>query len=80
LLKLLSEDRFPEIWMPSSEQRDLRTLLRDRHQWVRMRTRSRVTEEMSGGLRHLNDEENGPSRVVEYKLIEDAYALVAWSE
>ena len=26
--------------MPSSEQRDLRTLLRDRDQWVRMRTRS----------------------------------------
>ena len=25
LLKLLSEDRFPEIWMFSSEQRDLRT-------------------------------------------------------
>ena len=43
LLKLLSEDRFPEIWMPSSEQRDLRTLLRDRHQWVRMRTRVQHT-------------------------------------
>ena len=39
LMKLLSEGRFPEIWMPSSEQRDLRTLLRDRDQWVRMRTR-----------------------------------------
>jgi hypothetical protein len=25
--------------MPSSELRDLRTLLRHRHQWVRMRTR-----------------------------------------
>jgi transposase len=43
LLKLLSEDRFPEIWMPSSEQRDLRTLLRDRHQWIRMRTRVQHT-------------------------------------
>src|ERR1700688_1343403 len=40
---LLSEDRFPEIWMPSSEQRDLRTLLRDRDQWVRMRTRLQHT-------------------------------------
>src|SRR6266704_6877150 len=30
--ELLIEDRFPEIWMPSSEERDLRTLLRDRHQ------------------------------------------------
>jgi transposase len=37
LLKLLSENRFPTIWMPSTEQRDLRTLLRHRHQWVRMR-------------------------------------------
>jgi transposase len=33
-LELLMKDRFPTIWMPSSEQRDLRTLLRDRHQWV----------------------------------------------
>ena len=28
LLTLLAENRFPTIWMPSSEQRDLRTLLR----------------------------------------------------
>ena len=39
LLKLLSENRFPTIWMPSTEQQDLRTLLRHRHQWVHMRTR-----------------------------------------
>jgi len=39
LLKLQVENRFPSIWMPSSELRDLRTLLRHRHQWVRMRTR-----------------------------------------
>src|SRR4029453_15558015 len=39
LLDLLTEDRFPSIWMPSSELRDLRALLRHRHQWVRMRTR-----------------------------------------
>jgi hypothetical protein len=37
------EDRFPTIWMPSTEQRDLRTLLRDRHQWVKMRTRVQNT-------------------------------------
>ena len=43
LLKLLSENRFPTIWMPSTEQRDLRTLLRHRHQWVRMRTRVQHT-------------------------------------
>ena len=29
--------------MPSSEQRDLRTLLRDRHQWVKIRTRVQNT-------------------------------------
>jgi transposase len=43
MLDLLIEDRFPEIWMPSTEQRDLRTLLRDRHQWVRMRARLQHT-------------------------------------
>ena len=40
---LVMEDRFPEIWVPSIEPRDLRTLLRDRHQWVRMRTRLQHT-------------------------------------
>jgi len=40
LLKLLVENRFPTIWMPSTEQRDLRALLRHRHQWVRLRSRS----------------------------------------
>jgi transposase len=39
LLQLLAEDRFPTIWMPSTELRDLRALLLHRHQWVRMRTR-----------------------------------------
>jgi transposase len=39
LLRLLAEDRFPTIWMPSTELRDLRALLMHRHQWVRMRTR-----------------------------------------
>jgi transposase len=39
LLKLLVEDRFPAIWMPSVEQCDVRALLLYRHQWVRIRTR-----------------------------------------
>jgi transposase len=43
ILELLMEDRFPEIWMPSTEERDLRTLLRDRHQWVKMRARLQHT-------------------------------------
>jgi transposase len=38
-LKLLVENRYPKIWLPSKEQQDLRALLRHRHQWVRIRTR-----------------------------------------
>ena len=38
LLRLLVEQRFPAIWLPSAEQRDLRNLLRHRHQLVRMCT------------------------------------------
>ncbi len=36
---LMRKDGFPVIWMPSSEQRDYKPLLRDRHQWVKIRTR-----------------------------------------
>jgi transposase len=43
ILDLLLRDRFPAIWMPSTEQRDLRTLLRDRHQCVKMRSRLQHT-------------------------------------
>src|SRR5260370_1517473 len=44
ILELLTmEDRFPTIWMPSTEQRDLRTLLRDRHQWVKIPSRLQHT-------------------------------------
>ena len=39
LLRLLMDNRFPTIWMPSVEQRDLRALLQHRHQWVRIRVR-----------------------------------------
>jgi transposase len=39
LLRLQIENRFPSIWVPSRELRDLHALLRHRHQWVRMRTR-----------------------------------------
>jgi len=39
ILKLLVENRFPTIWLPSKELLDLRALLLHRHQWVRMRTR-----------------------------------------
>jgi transposase len=39
LLRLLLEDRFPKIWVPDAENRDLRQLLRHRHRLVQMRTR-----------------------------------------
>jgi transposase len=39
ILRLLAENRFPAIWLPTKELLDLRALLLHRHQWVRMRTR-----------------------------------------
>jgi transposase len=39
LLRLMLEDRFPRIWVPSWENRDLRQLLWHRHRLVQMRTR-----------------------------------------
>src|SRR5438128_11471428 len=39
LLRLLIEDRFPRIWVPDEENRDLRQLLWHRHRMVQMRTR-----------------------------------------
>lgn len=54
LLTLLAENRFPAIWMPSREQRDLQILLRHRHQFVRIRTRVQLSLQalaLSHGLR-----------------------------
>lgn len=39
ILKLMVEERFPAIWLPTKELLDLRALVLHRHQWVRMRTR-----------------------------------------
>ena len=39
ILQLLVEDRFPRIWVPSGENRDLRQLLWHRHRMVQARTR-----------------------------------------
>jgi transposase len=39
ILRLLMEDRFPRIWVPSGENRDLRQLLWHRHRMVQARTR-----------------------------------------
>jgi len=39
LLRLLLENNFPKIWVPTPENRDLRQLLWHRHRLVQMRTR-----------------------------------------
>jgi transposase len=39
LLQLLVEGRFPQLWVPSAENRDARQLLWHRHRLVQMRTR-----------------------------------------
>jgi hypothetical protein len=39
ILKLMLENRFPRVWRPGSENRDLRQLLSHRHRLVRIRTR-----------------------------------------
>jgi len=41
LLRLLLEERFPRLWVPSEEERDVRQLLMDRHHRVRARTRAK---------------------------------------
>jgi transposase len=47
ILKLLMENRFPKLWTPTAEQRDLRQLLIHRHKLVEIRTR------VKNGLQHL---------------------------
>jgi len=39
ILGLLLENRFPRIWVPSGDNRDVRQLLWHRHRMVQMRTR-----------------------------------------
>ena len=47
LVQLLAEDRFPQIWVPSREQKDLRQLLIHRYKLVRIRA------QVKNGLQHL---------------------------
>jgi transposase len=47
LLRLLMEGRFPRIWTPSNEQKDLRQLLIHRYKLVRLRAQAK------NGLQHL---------------------------
>ena len=39
ILQLMLENRFPRVWVPDAENRDLRQLLWHRHRMVQMRTR-----------------------------------------
>jgi transposase len=41
ILGLLREEKFPQIWVPSLEERDVRQLLVHRHQRVQARTRAK---------------------------------------
>ncbi len=41
LMRLLVEERFPRIWVPSLEERDVRQLLVHRHKQVQARTRTK---------------------------------------
>ncbi len=51
ILKLLLEGRFPRVWVPGSELRDLRQLVLHRHRVVEMRTRVK-TELQHVALNH----------------------------
>jgi transposase len=46
-VQLLAEDRFPRIWVPSKEEKDLRQLLIHRYKLVRIRA------QVKNGLQHL---------------------------
>jgi transposase len=41
LLRLMEENRFPRIWVPTAEQRDARQLVLHRHRLVQTRTRAK---------------------------------------
>lgn len=47
ILRMLIENRFPRLWTPTAEQRDLRQLLMHRHKLVEIRT------QVKNGLQHL---------------------------
>jgi transposase len=63
ILKLLLEDRFPRIWVPSAGNRDLRQLLWHRHRMVQARTRvmnQLQAVALNEGLRGNPDSNNSP--------------------
>jgi transposase len=77
LLRLLVENRFPRIWAPSPENRDLRQLLWHRHRRVQMRTRVKnqlQTIALNEGLRRQKGLWSKPGRA---QL--EALELAPWS-
>src|SRR5712692_7937190 len=62
LLTLLLENRFPRIWVPSPENRDLRQLLWHRHRLVQMRTRIMESAASGGHERRQALEEKAVER------------------
>lgn len=77
ILKLLIENRFPRLWAPTAEQRDLRQLLVHRHKLVEIRTR------VKNGLQHLalNQGVQKGSRLwsVRGRAALEALPLAGWS-
>ncbi len=57
LRRLMLENNFPQIWVPSPENRDLRQLLWHRHRLVQMRTRIMNQLQSTGCERGLSLEE-----------------------
>ena len=55
ILQLLLEERFPQIWVPSWENRDLRQLLWHRHRMVQARTRIISIATRKRGLTTFNE-------------------------
>ncbi|SRR6266567_908370 len=41
IMELMAEGKFPRIWLPSAEERDVRVLVEHRHQLVQLRTRAK---------------------------------------
>ena len=77
ILQLLLEDRFPRIWVPSWENRDVRQLLWHRHRMVQMRTRimnQLQAVALNEGLRCKKRlwRENGRKQL-------EAFALAPWA-
>src|SRR5271165_6427271 len=75
LLQLLLEDRFPRVWVPSRENRDLRQLLWHRHRLVQMRTRimnQLQAVALNEGVRHKKALWNKSGRAQAFVLIIDS--------